>query len=239
MLVEFNRLIGVNKVSSELGNKNLTIRFKDYQATGIEKVSYDIENGEFRLTVVPKPGIAAPNKNQVDVSYSGISATTVILIGGANESHFPALSSKDMEVSELIHVGTKPLNMGPEKGVISFASPASCSSELVASLIKQSGFSLDSEVATNLLLGIEVGSNNYNAFEVTADTFQITADLLRAGGKRQGERLSRTNFPPGSIPGEALPRQPEPKAIEEVEEEPESPPQDWLEPKIYKGTTVS
>ena len=48
MVVEFNRLVGVNKVTNELGNKNLVIKFSDYQATGIERVSYDIENGEFR-----------------------------------------------------------------------------------------------------------------------------------------------------------------------------------------------
>ncbi|MEK7111768.1 MAG: hypothetical protein AAB875_00410, partial [Patescibacteria group bacterium] len=42
MLVEFNRLVGVNKVTLELGNKNLSIRFSNYRANDIEKVSYDI-----------------------------------------------------------------------------------------------------------------------------------------------------------------------------------------------------
>ncbi len=43
MTVEFNRLVGVNKVANELGNKNLTIKFIDYRANDIERVSYDIE----------------------------------------------------------------------------------------------------------------------------------------------------------------------------------------------------
>ena len=33
MLVELNRLIGINQVSKDLGNKNLVISFSDYQST--------------------------------------------------------------------------------------------------------------------------------------------------------------------------------------------------------------
>src|SRR3989338_8381658 len=60
MLVGFNRLIGINKISSDTGNRNLTITFSNYDAGNIEKVSYDIENEEFKLTVVPKSGLVAP-----------------------------------------------------------------------------------------------------------------------------------------------------------------------------------
>src|SRR3990167_10506820 len=49
MMVGFNRLIGVNKIVEEIGNKNLMIKFAGYDANNIEKVSYDIENGEFKL----------------------------------------------------------------------------------------------------------------------------------------------------------------------------------------------
>src|SRR3990170_2413379 len=87
MTVEFNRLVGVNRISQELGNKNLVIRFADYKASDIERVSYDIENAQFRLTVIPKQKVSPPTKEQVELSYSGISADTVIIIGGANESH--------------------------------------------------------------------------------------------------------------------------------------------------------
>src|SRR3972149_3066864 len=78
MTVGFNRLIGVNKISSEFGNKNLVITFPNYDAANIEKVSYDIENGEFKLTVVPKEGFTAPQKEQINITHSGISADLVI-----------------------------------------------------------------------------------------------------------------------------------------------------------------
>ena len=107
MMVGFNRIIGVNKITSELGNKNLTIKFKGYDAGNIEKVSYDINNGEFKLTVVPKAGFTSPDKEQMDLSFSGISADLVILVGGANDSHFPILESDELASAKVVHIGNR------------------------------------------------------------------------------------------------------------------------------------
>lgn len=230
MMVGFNRLVGVNKVTQELGNKNLVIKFVDYQAGNIERVSYDIENSEFRLTVIPKPGVPSPKKEQARLTYSGVSADTVILIGGANESHFPASTSNDLVGAKFVHVGTRALSMPPEKGIMSFARPASSVSEVVASLIKESGLTLDVDIATNLLIGIEEGSNKFSSPEVTADTFQMISDLMKAGGQRlRRGPYQKETFPPGSIPGKVV----------KVEEEKKETPKEWLEPKIYKGTSIS
>jgi len=235
MLVEFNRLVGVNRVSSEFGNKNLTIRFREYKASDIEKVSYDIENGEFRLTVVPKPGFSSPKKEQVTFEYSGISADTIILVGGANESHFPALSAKDLGQARLVHIGTRPLSLAGNSSVLSFARPGSSTSEIVAALIKESGITMDADIATNLLMGIEDGSREFNGPDVSPETFEIVAQLLRDGGQRlPKERMEKTDYPTGAIPGEII--EPEEK---KTEEEQVSTPKDWLEPKIYKGTSIS
>lgn len=235
MLVEFNRLVGVNRVSSDFGNKNLTIRFREYKASDIERVSYDIENGEFRLTVIPKPGFSSPKKEQVAFEYSGISADTVILVGGANESHFPALSSKDLGQARLVHLGTRPLSLGGNASVLSFARPGSSASEVAAALIKESGVTMDADIATNLLMGIEEGSREFKGPDVSPETFEIVAQLLRDGGQRlPKERIEKTGYPTGAIPGEIM--EPEKKAGEEQQE---NTPKDWLEPKIYKGTSIS
>src|SRR3989344_5470419 len=146
MTVEFNRLIGVNKISQELGNKNLVIRFADYKATDIERVSYDIENSQFRLTVIPKQKVTPPTKDQIELSYSGVSSDTVIIIGGANESHFPALSSKDLSSANIVHIGIRDITLSSNKSYVSFSRPASSISEIVADLIKESGTNIDSDV---------------------------------------------------------------------------------------------
>src|SRR3972149_3423521 len=91
MMVGFSRLIGVDKISAELGKKNLTIKFVKYEASNIDKVGYDIENGEFKLTITPKAGFISPQKDQITMDYSGTTADLVMLVGGANDSHFPIL----------------------------------------------------------------------------------------------------------------------------------------------------
>ena len=229
MLVEFNRLVGVNKVTTETGNKNLTISFRDYAASDIERVSYDIESGEFKLTVIPKPGFVAPKKEQVSFDYSGVSADTIILVGGANETHFPALSSKDFVASKLIHIGTRALSLGPDSRAMSFARPASSVSEVVAALINESERRLDADIATNLVIGIEEGSRQFQGPDVSPETFEIIARLLRSGGQRVvTQSVEKQASPQGAIPGE-----------QPSEEKKEEAPKDWLQPKIYKGTSIS
>src|SRR3972149_9385794 len=261
MTVEFNRLIGVNRITQELGNKNLIIRFVDYKASDIERVSYDIENSQFRLTVIPKQKISPPSKEQVELNYSGVSADTVIILGGENEEHFPSISTKELVGANIVHIGTQDIRLSSSKSYISFSRPASSVSEVVASLMKESSIKWDQDIASNLLMGIEVASNNFTDRSVSADTFAIVSELMRAGGERmsvQSQAVS-TNYPPGAIPGTQLKSQPQPQPqvisqpqvntnsnsqqtqvgddTKELDEE--EPPKDWLSPKIYKGTSIS
>jgi len=267
MTVGFNRLIGIDKITSELGNKNLTIKFKGYDANNIEKVSYDIIQGEFNLTVVPKAGFNAPGKEQLDLNFSGISADLVILIGGANDSHFPILESGELGGAKIIHIGNRVLSSNRE--VMSLAKPGATTSELVANLIKENNMSIDPDVATNLLMGIEEGSSNFNSSEVTPDTFETFAFLLRSGGQRSLKtKLSPMNFPAGSIPTQPFGEQvskvlkvPQVTQVEETatqltnqpinqstgadvegtqeQEQDINPPDDWLQPKVYKSSALS
>ncbi len=236
MMVGMNRLIGVNKITTELGNKNLTIKFKNYDAANIEKVSYDIIDSEFNLTVVPKSGFVAPNQEQIQMGLSGVSADLVILVGGTNSNDFPALSTDDFKDVKLAHIGNRGLNSDRE--VMSLAKPGSSISEVVASLIKEEKV-IDPDIATNLLMGIEEGSNNFTGSEVGPTTFEMFAFLLRSGGQRQPKtRLTPGQFPPGSIPTQPfnnvtplgfppLARQPsvmQPQPMQQMPQMPQMPP---------------
>lgn len=254
MMVGFNRIIGIDKITAELGKKNLTIKFVNYEASNIDKVGYDIDNGQFKLTVTPKSGFVAPQKEQITMDYSGTAADLVILVGGANETHFPIISTQDLANAKIVHVGTRTLDAKRE--ILSFAKPASTTSELVAGLIKDSGLEMNNDIATNLVMGIEEGSNNFTGSEVTPETFEIFAYLLRNGGQRSPRvKLSPANFPVGAIPTKPYntpaPQQPV-TPIAQVETQAEvpaaetgpetsevNPPSDWLQPKIFKGTNVS
>lgn len=222
MVVEFNKLIGVNKISSELGNKNLTIAFDRYPAENIERVSADVDGTEFKLTVIPKAGFTPPGKNQINIGFAGMAADLAVLIGGKSLSGFSALSNSDLAGAKLVHIGTEPLAPAPGREVFSFAQPASSVSEEAAAIIKGSGFLLDADIATNLTAGIEEASNHFSKEGVTADTFETFAQLLRLGGQRISGRPART-IPARSVSSAA---------------DVGGAPKDWFEPKIYKGTSV-
>lgn len=242
MMVSFNRIIGIDKITTEVGNKNLVLKFSGYDSNNIEKVSYDIENNEFKLTVVPKVGFSAPTKEQLNLNYSGISADLVILIGGANDSHFPILNSEELVDAKVAHIGTRVLDS--QREIMSFAKTGATTSELVTVLIKEAGLTMDIDSATNLVMGIEEGTSNFAGSEVIPETFEIFAYLLRSGGQRAPRiKLSPANFPAGAIPTKPFVVQKqttnlEPsEAIENKEDIIENPPSDWLQPKIFKNST--
>jgi hypothetical protein len=239
--VEFNRLVGVNKIKSELGSRNLTIRLVDYPAKNIEKVSYDIVDDEFRLLVIPKDNITPPGDDQVHLSYSGVSADMVILVGGTKDSDFPAVLADDLAKATKIHIGTSALNADTALGVLSFARPGSSVSELIASFIKESGLEADQDIATNLFAGVQKATTNLTSQEVTADTLELAAYLMRSGAKRElPEVESRQSFPfPQGINPMQFSGLRKARDITDVEEAPKQEagaPQDWIKPpKVYRG----
>lgn len=240
MRVEFNRLVGVNKISGDLGSKNMVMRFVNHKATDIERVSYDVVNGVLKLTVIPKPQVPAPRKDEIEFSFSGVGADLVIIVSGNSEADFPALSDENLVGVKVAHLGVNSLSGKSES--LSFAKPGSSVSEVVAMLIKDMGLKYDSDMATNLIMGIDEGSEHYGSSEVSADTFQIVADLMRAGGRRVSkDQVGAQGYPQGSIPGQIMPKgQVQGGSQSGVQDEqPEEAPNEWKAPKIYKGTSVS
>ena len=260
MTVEFNRLVGVDKVSTEGGNKNLKIRLIDYPVDAIDTVSYDGVEGarEVEFLIRPKAGHKAPKKDQVLISHTGYAADAVILVGGANENHFPALSDKSLSDAKIAHIGISDLQTDNGKTILSFARPASSASELMANMLKEADISISSDAASNLLTGMYDGSRNFSGKNVSAETFEIASDLMKAGGEVAKKEVDESSFPAGALPSRLMPRHnktrftgnPEeasesiPMPIPEKEQaisDPEKgkltkPPKSWMQPKIYKSS---
>lgn len=267
MRVLFNRLVGVDRITDEIGSKNLVLSFLDYPAENIEKVSYDVENEQFKLTVVPKNQTEPPKKDQVHATYSGVSADTVVLVGGARPENFPPLLTDELAEAKLVHVGISDIQAPAGRNIISLARPASSISEVVAEYLKVFEGAINADIASNLLSGIHEGSENFNSKEVSATTFKLAGELMALGGKytkKEEFKPMATNFGlPGmqmsSMPAGVLPAMPMPMPLrampnaaklddqnpeEETAEAPQmetvNPPKSWLKtPKIYKGTSVS
>lgn len=222
MLVEANRLVGVQKVTDLPDNKNLTISFQDYDAGQIEKVSYNIEDGRFMLVVSPKPGTTSPNKDQVIVGYKGIAGDLTIIVGAQNRNSLGKFAQKPElfgEGSKIVLVGNTPAE--GFTGVSELVNPQSSSvSEVVYEIVESAGLPKNADVATNLFFGLRAGSDNFQK-GVTANTFTTASKLLNDGARLE---------PLPTQPMQAAAGRPEPV---------EGPPAEWTqEPKVYKGSTL-
>jgi hypothetical protein len=190
--------------------------------------------------VIPKQKVSPPAKNSVSLSYSGISSDTVLVVGGNNESDFPAISGSELAGANIVHIGITEKNLVPGKNYISFSRPASSISEVVFGLINRIGVNIDEDVATNLIMGIESSTNNFLDSTTTAETFQIVSDLMKLGGKRSGKTFTSGGsfpYPLKSKPQADLGGQVFAQNKNNKNDVPTS--NDWIEPKIYKGTSVS
>jgi len=111
-------------------------------------------------------------------------------------------------------------------------------SEQVANLILSLNLKLDIDIAQNLMHGISFATNNFQDVKTSALAFEMVSVLMKNGAirvgvnKLQSESVVNTErfFPQPTKPI---------RKIEDVEKEleNENPPEDWLAPKIYKGST--
>lgn len=227
MLVEFNRLVGVNKVTDNIDNRNLTISFKEYDAQEIEKVSYNIENGHFMLVITPKPGTIAPKQDQIQVGYRGVQADLLLIIGADKKDALGKFAASNELFSNTVKraiIGNTPASgFNP---VIELINPqASSNSEVSFELIESIGLPINRDIATNLFMGVRSGTENFQK-GINADTFAAASRLLRAGASIEPVPQSQTQT------------QPQPNTIPttqtgQVVKEPEN----W-QPKSFKGNTL-
>ncbi|MCX7928663.1 MAG: hypothetical protein N2558_03175 [Patescibacteria group bacterium] len=190
---DFDDLVGVSKITQDLEGKNLVISLKSYNPADVEKVSYDIENSQFKLTIVPRTKVPPPLKDQVELSYEGIFADCVILIGGESDASFPDLEKKDFVDKSVMHIGIKDILLTGGRQVISFAQPKSSISELVFLMMKDSNLKINPDIATNLLAGIENATNYLSIASLNGETFFVVGELMQKGGKRLHKNYQNFN----------------------------------------------
>ncbi len=172
-------------VRTELGNKQLQVSFP-YDATQVDKVSYNIDDsaGRFYLTIQPQKGSPALDYNQLEYAYIGADADLIILVGVPN-----------YEVLDQVYIGYEDLfknttvislnNHQTSIGLIKLDSSGSSSlAEATIFMVKALQLPVSSETATILLKAIESATQSLTSYAATADTFEMVAYLLRQGARR-------------------------------------------------------
>ncbi len=115
-------------------------------------------------------------------------------------------------------------------------------SEAVANLIISLNYRLDIDIAQNLMTGIASATNNFQNPNTSSLAFEMAGILMRSGAVRPNQGVLDQRQAPRQ---DDFIKQTESKVrTEEIERKENlsqpvkaTPPDDWLEPKIYKGST--
>ncbi|MFC1790138.1 bifunctional oligoribonuclease/PAP phosphatase NrnA [Patescibacteria group bacterium] len=251
MTVAFSRLVGVNKVKTQIGGRNLVVSFQ-YLEDAIDKVSYKIENEKFNLVIQPKPGAAPLSTEEIKFSYSG-SFGKIVIVGALSLETLGDLYHKEKNLftkEAIVNIDINPKNqLFGNDNLIN--DQASSYSEVVAQFLKNNKAQVNKDISGNLLLGIQKATVNFTLPKVTPEAFEAAAFCLRGGAKMlpffagsQNRQVSSSFSPPG-LPGsgnkmmgvtKSGPSQfgPLPKPVQAGNQ---IPPADWYRPKVFKGST--
>lgn len=202
-------LSGSTLVTQSVGNQSLDVIF-DYDENAVENVSYNIDqaNKKFHLVIKPKRGHRGLDPTTIEYAQIGIDADVIFLIGVSSFDQMKAFYSQD----ELAF--TRAHTIAVNRQVTSFAqtnidtSGYTSNSEWLITLIGLWKLTITSDVATNILAGIESATDSFRHASVTADTFQIIAELMRSGAKRL--QLTPAQASSNSILAQAFAQKPKP-----------------------------
>jgi len=257
MTVNFNRLFAVDKIKSHIGNQNLVIEF-NYPEDSIEKISYDKGNQKCYITVEPKSGMNPLNPQSVKYSYTGSSADIIFIIGARTLEDLGDLYHEEKKLLDnkaKTLVNLSHLDKNAQFGTVNIYDPtASGCSEITISILQGLSLTIDTDIATNLLAGIEANTNNFTSPNVTADTFTLIAELMKLGAKKgyilprpapsqplrqPNQQVIPTRMPPVpfSSPRPAMPSMPATSPAPPQSTTP-MPSPDWLKPKVVKSSQI-
>lgn len=231
IIVEFNRLVGIDTIVNQFGGRNLIISFPR-QTEYVDKVSYHLEEGELRLIVSSKPGMPPLDHTQLKfISAGQVDAFVMIDVEQLSDlAHiyqsgrdiFQSLPHKTVSISRNLPASSYSPHQLFNPEVLSVA-------EVMTSIIESLELPLSQDAATNLLSAIEKVTDHFRHPHTTHHTFETAAKLMKSGARRHDDVISAADYPAGSIPTAV------PGTSENIQETKVTPPDDWLAPKVYRG----
>ncbi len=247
-IVELSSLVGIDKVKRAFdgGTKeDLTVTFP-YKEGEIEKISYTLEEG--KLNILVKAGENGLSFNEKDVEYKkGAAAPGLVFVVGT-----PRLSDLgtafDMEAlkdSKVINIDYKSENQG-FGDIPLLGKNASSVCELMANFLSSLDLTIDVDIAGNLMAGIIAATDNFQLPSTSSLAFETAGILMKKGAVREAKDTKKNVIEEDSFfsPKPQLKTPSFSKTSIGTEEKKENirldennPPDDWLAPKIYKGST--
>ena len=266
-IVELSSLVGINRVQRSLGGESgdLVVSFP-YVEGEIEKVSYTLEEGSLNIIVKAAENGLSFDEKDVKYTHGSGSIDLLFVVGTPRLSDIgDVFGAQKLSDIKIVNIDNKEENQG--YGDIVLVSPQFSSvSEQVAEFAFALGLRIDQDMAQNLLSGITTATKNFQDPRTTSLALEMAGLMMKRGATRvrsvaggserqngqsatgpfvqeQPTRPSHATRPAPVVPTPApvrseAPRpsvQPEPALSEENEDD--TPPVDWLAPKVYKGSS--
>ena len=233
-LVEVSNLVGIDRVKPGLEGKSggdLVVSFP-YRDDEIDKVSYTLEEGLLNIIVKGKDGALSFGEKDVIFKNTNTAPSVLFVVGTPRLSDMGRLfDAEAMKDTAVINIDNKADNQG--FGDIVMVTPtASSVSELVGDLILGLGLRFDQDSSQNLMSGVSFATNDFSNDKTSPLAFEMASIFMRNGARRKRvEQVSEERPIAESIAGERT------IDIKRVERKTQTPPKEWLTPKIYKGST--
>lgn len=237
--VRDSHLVALDKVKTDIGGNNLVITL-NVPEDRVDKVTSNTEGGHLNLIINPREGAEPITEKDIVFGYSGAVADLIIVIGAADLKDVGSLAEKEVELFTKSTIANISNQVG-SFGAINITDPSSSNSELVTALLKELALPMDVDIANNLMIGIEAGTDNLSSPNMTADTFEALAVLYRTGARRQVKTIVPqqakivADMPIIDTDTRSAAKTPT-EAVSEVGQPVAEPQADWLKPKIYKGS---
>lgn len=267
--VSHTNLFGVDKIQGSLPASNsgdfvITlggVATPDGKVPTAEKMDYYTTGSDLNLVVRVLPGQKF-EPTSVTPHYEGGGFGLIFVLGAQNLDNLGAIYSSNQQLftnGQIINLDNKAANNQFGKTNI-LDTQASSLCEIVGQILPDLSLPLQGDIATNLLTGIFASTNNLQNGSVGADTYEVVAQAVRAGGQKPSLVEAQPTNPVTAEPGfdlskifqapvtpqpdisEAFPVPPVVSTQPSPEETPmgegvetASPEADWLTPKIFKG----
>ena len=172
-LVEVANLVGIDKVQTSLGGKNLMLTYKPYNDGDFQKILYpgaegnDAATNEFKLVIVPKEGFVPDPANFKFIPVGG-SADLIITVEVLEPTQLGKLYDQNVfSQAPVINID----NHDPNKdyGKFNLVEPDAASvSEITTFFLRAVNAQLDQDMAGNLYQGLVSATSNFSSPKVRA-----------------------------------------------------------------------
>src|SRR3989344_512282 len=160
------------------------------QGTGVQDVTYTIENEKVNIVIKPEEGLEKFNPKNVQYSYKGGKPDLIITIYAPTLESLGELYTNNMEAFQgvsIINIDRHFTNSG--FGTVNYVDKQNPSmAQMVFDILKDLKTEFDKDIATNLYAGLSTATNNFSAHTVNAQTFRLAALLLEKGAEKRAMR---------------------------------------------------